>query len=171
MLFPLLSFLQVGSGSAQVITWLANVTQAAQIIDYIGMAVVYLFFYRALKVQGISRDTLPYKGWWQPGIAIFGLIAMIFTVVCYGYTTFLPGYWNVGTFFSYYAMVFVGIITYSFWKIVKRSKVVKPEEADLVWERPLIDAYEASLVEKKVGFVTEMKSMMGFKGRKVEHNE
>lgn len=65
MIFPFLSFLQISSGSAQVITWLANLTEAAQIIDYIGMAVVYLYFYRALKFQGMSRDDLPYKGWWQ----------------------------------------------------------------------------------------------------------
>lgn len=32
MIFPFLSFLQISSGSAKVITWLANLTEAAQII-------------------------------------------------------------------------------------------------------------------------------------------
>jgi len=27
------------------------------------MCITYLFFYRALKAQGIDRNTLPYKGW------------------------------------------------------------------------------------------------------------
>lgn len=75
--------------------------------------------------------------------------------------------WDTGTFFSYYTMVFVCPILYVGWKVVKTTKVIKPEEADLVsdrastildclsllgqwianpeqaWERPVIDAYEA----------------------------
>lgn len=145
MLFPLLSFLQVSSGSAAVITWFANLTEAAQLIDYIGMSVVYLFFHRALKAQGISRDTLPYKGWLQPFCGWFGLCSMVWTVVMYGYTTFLPGWWATGTFFSFYSMCFVSPILYFGWKILKRTKVVKPHEADLIWERPMIDAYESTL--------------------------
>jgi len=41
----------------------ANLTEAAQLLDYIFMCITYLFFYRALKAQGIDRNTLPYKGW------------------------------------------------------------------------------------------------------------
>lgn len=91
MIFPFLSFLAVGSSSAQVITWLANLTEASQIIDYICMCTIYIFFYRALKAQGIDRSTLPYVGWLQPYCAWAGLVAMALTVACYGYTTFLPG--------------------------------------------------------------------------------
>lgn len=167
MLFSLLSFLSVSSGSAKVITWLANLTQASQMINYIGMSVVYLFFYRALKVQGISRDTLPYRGYWQPFCGWFGLSAMVFTVIMYGYTTFLPGWWNTGTFFSYYTMIFVAIITYTFWKVVKKSKLVKAHEADLVWERPLIDAYEASLVgDLSKGFWDDCAKDLGLRKRR-----
>lgn len=78
---------------------------------------------------------------------------MILTVGAYGYTTFLPGCkserceepclavlhkltcalgWDVGTFFSYYTMCFVCPILYVGWKVVKKTKVVKPAEADLV---------------------------------------
>lgn len=84
-------------------------------------------------------------------------------VTCYGYTTLLPGYWDVGTFFSYYTMVFLAPLLWGGWKLVKRTKMVKPEDADLVWERPLIDAYEASLVDDHVGFFTEVAQMMGFR--------
>lgn len=93
---------------------------------------------------------------------------MIFTVFCYGYTTFLPGWWDTGTFFSYYTMCFLCPILYVGWKVVKRSKVVKPEEADLVWERPTIDAYEANTLEKHLGFWEEVRIMMGFGKKKSE---
>lgn len=47
------------------------------------------------------------------------------------------------------------------WKIIKRTKLVKPHEADLVWERPLIDAYEASFTDPPVGFWREIGQMVG----------
>ncbi|KAI9642222.1 hypothetical protein NHQ30_009024 [Ciborinia camelliae] len=168
MIFPFLSFLALGSSSAQVITWLANLTEASQLINYICMCTIYIFFYRALKVQGIDRSTLPYVGWCQPYCAWAGLAAMTATVGCYGYTTFLPRWWDTGTFFSYYTMVFVCPILYAGWKVVKKTKIVKPEEADLVWERPIIDAYEASVAERHISFWSEVKIMTGFGKKEVQ---
>lgn len=46
---------------------------------------------------------------------------------------------------TYYAMCFIDILLYAGFKLWKRTPFVKPEEADLVWERPEIDAYEASI--------------------------
>jgi amino acid transporter len=58
---------------------------------------------------------------------------MIITVTCYGYTTFLPGHWDVGTFFSYYTMLLPAPLIFGGWKIAKRNKFVRSSEADLVW--------------------------------------
>jgi len=66
MIFPCLSFLQVSSGSNVVLGWLINLITAGGVINYIVMTVTYIFFYRAMKAQGIDRNTLPYKGWFQP---------------------------------------------------------------------------------------------------------
>ncbi|KAJ9632179.1 hypothetical protein H2203_000582 [Taxawa tesnikishii (nom. ined.)] len=161
MIFPFLSLLQVSNNTAQVVTWLANLTEAAQLIDYIIMSVTYLFFYRALKAQGFDRRTLPYRGWFQPYCGWIGTVGMIVVVGCYGYTTFLPGYWDVGTFFSYYTMVFVAIVTYLGWKLLKRTKVVKPAEADLIWDKPVIDLYESLLENNPPGFWAEIRQMIG----------
>ncbi|KAK7736721.1 hypothetical protein SLS53_006931 [Cytospora paraplurivora] len=168
MVFPFLSFMAVSNGTAQAVTWLANLTEAAQIIDYMIMSLTYIFFYRALKVQGVDRNTLPYKGWFQPYSAWIGLIGETLIVACYGYETFLPGNWDTGTFFSYYAMVFVAIVTYSGWKIWKRTKVIRPEEADLVWDKPIIDAYEMALKTKPEGFWNEVLQMLRLKQRRDE---
>ena len=65
---------------------------------------------------------------------------MVMILGCYGYATFLPGFWDTGDSFTYYAMVFGCIGFYLFWKIVMQSKMVDPLEADLVWEAPIIDA-------------------------------
>jgi amino acid transporter len=169
MCFPFLSFLQVSNNTAEVVTWLANLTEAAQIIDYIIMCVTYIYFHRALKAQGIDRQTLPYIGWWQPWCAYIGAFGM-FTIVCiYGYTTFLPGYWDIGTFFSYYTMVFVAILTYSGWKLFKKTKVVLATEADLIWDKPIIDAYENSFQEAPTRLRDELVQLAGFNRKKTRH--
>lgn len=168
MLFLLLSFLCVSNGTAQAVTWLANLTEAAQLIDYIVMCLTYIYFYRALKAQGIDRDTLPYTGWFQPYSAWIGLVGMTLTVGGYGYETFLPGEWDVGTFFSYYTMVFVAIVTYIGWKVIKRTKVIRPEEADLIWDKPIIDAYEESLGQDHDGFWTEVAQLLRLKKKRNE---
>ena len=105
------------------------------------MSITHRFFLRALKAQGIDRKSLPYVGWWQPYCGWIGSCGMVVTVTCYGYATFLPGYWDVGTFFSYYTMVLLALITFTGWKLVKRTKFVPAFQADLVWDKPIIDAY------------------------------
>lgn len=189
MIFPFLSFLSVGSGASQALKWLANLTQASQLLDYVFMCITYIFFYRALKAQGYDRKNLPYRGWGQPYVAYAGMACMVTTVAIYGYTVFLPGWWNVGkfspfpapetrlllmshpltefpgTFFTYYTMVFVCIVLFSFWKLVKKTKFIKPEECDLVWERPVIDAYEAA-IEKPLGLWEDFGQVFGYKKEK-----
>ncbi|KAK6380743.1 hypothetical protein LTS17_004943 [Exophiala oligosperma] len=161
MCFPLLSFLQVSSGSSQVLTWLVNLITAGGIIDYIVMCVTYLFFYNACKVQGLDRNSFPYTGWFQPYSAYIGLAWMCMIVLFYGYSSFTP--WDVGTFFSYYTMVIVAPVLFVGWKLLKKTRFVGPREADLVWERPVVDAYEASFITPPVGFWTEMLQLVGLR--------
>lgn len=161
--FPCLSFLQVSSGSALVLTWLTNLLTAGQIIDYIVICTTYLFFYRACRAQGINRKTLPYFGWAQPYCGWIGLVGSIFVVGTYGYTTFLPGEWDVGTFLSYYMMVFIAPVLYFGWKIIKKTKIVPAIEADLIWDSRIIDAYEETFLEPPLGFWTEMTQIVGIR--------
>jgi amino acid transporter len=66
MVFPCLSFLQVSSGSNLVLGWLINLVTAGGVINYLVMCITYIFFYRACQAQALDRNTLPYKGWFQP---------------------------------------------------------------------------------------------------------
>ncbi|OBW66882.1 MAG: UBC-like protein [Aureobasidium pullulans] len=154
MCFPCLAFLQVSSGSNKVLTWLVNLITAGGIINYIVMTTTYIFFWRALKAQGVDRKLLPYCGWFQPWSAYIGLAWMIMIVTCYGYTSFAP--WSTSNFFIYYTMLLLGVVTFTFWKVFKRTTMVRPHTADLVWERPAIDAYEASFLDPPNSFWNEM---------------
>lgn len=162
MIFPCLAFLNVSSSASKVLTWFTNIITAAQIIDYIVISVTYICFYRACIAQGIDRRSLPYFGYFQPyGAWVSGVFLTV--VVCvYGYSVFLPGRFAVADFFTYYTMVLIAPITYFGWKIVKRTKFIKPEELDLVWERPIIDAYEASHEKAVKGFWKEVGGIFRF---------
>jgi amino acid transporter len=168
MVFPFLGFLNVDSSSAQVLTWLTNIITAAQVIDYIIICTTYIFFYRALRAQNIDRRTLPYYGYFQPYSAWIALVWMIFVVTTYGYSTFLPGNWSVSSFFTYYTMVLVAPLLFFGWKLVKRTKLIKAHEVDLVWDRPVIDAYEATFTEYAPGFWTEVLQMFGLRRSRKE---
>ncbi|SMY20671.1 unnamed protein product [Zymoseptoria tritici ST99CH_1A5] len=168
MLFPCLSFLQLSSGSAKVLTWLINLITAGGVINYIVMTITYICFYNALKAQGIDRKSLPYTGWFQPYGAYIGLAWMILIVLTYGYSSFVP--WSVESFFTYYSMLILAPILFIGWKLIHKTKFVKSTQADLVWERPVIDAYEETFIDPPVGFWTEMIQMVGLK-RKAGGND
>lgn len=191
MLFSAIAFLQLSNSSSVVYYWYAfsplhtsvfdarrrktpltehssihrfvSIGTAGGLINYLTMVITYIFFYRALKAQGIDRRTLPFRGWGQPYLAYLNAFWLTLVLFTFGYTSFVFKPWDNMTFFSYYLLLLLAPVTYGFWKLFKRTKVVKPEDMDLVWERPAVDAHEASLVGNDIGFWGEMSQLIGMK--------
>ncbi|KAE8389409.1 amino acid transporter [Aspergillus alliaceus] len=161
MLFPLLSFLQVSNGSAKVLTWLVNIMTGGGLITFLIISITYLNFYRACQVQGVDRKTLPYCGWFQPYGACIALFIQTLVLIFYGYSSFTP--WSVANFFSNYTMQLVAPCFFIGWKLIKRTRYVRPHEVDLVWEKPAIDAYEESYTTPPTGFWEEMGHLVGIR--------
>ncbi|KAI2704807.1 hypothetical protein CBS147332_7461 [Penicillium roqueforti] len=159
MIFPMLSFLQCSSSSSIVITWFANLVTAGGLINYVVISLTYIFFHRACKAQGLDRRSLSYYGRLQPYCAYIAFVWMIIVTIVYGYTSYKP--WSVSSFWSNYTMQIVIPPLFIIWKIIKKTKFVKAHEADLVWERPLIDAYEDSFLDPPTGFWREILQMVG----------
>lgn len=134
------------------------------LINFFVMSVTYIFFYRACKAQGLDRKTLPYVGYFQPYCAWVAAIWLFVGACWYGYTCYMP--WSVSSFFSEYTMQIFIPPLFIIWKIVKKTKMVKPHEADLVWERPNVDAYEETFMSPPNGFWKEMGQMVGIKRTK-----
>ncbi|KAJ2976009.1 hypothetical protein NUW58_g8199 [Xylaria curta] len=168
MIFPFLSFLQASGNTAGAVTTLQSVTQGATMINYICISLTYIFFYRACKAQGVDRSTLPYVGYFQPYGAYITFVYMILIEGILGYVVFVPGHWSVADFFPPYTMAFVSILLYFGWKILKRTKFVKPHEADLIWEKPQIDAYEAAFAEPPTRFRDEIRAILTGKKKQKE---
>jgi len=98
LLIALLSFLQVSNNSAKVLSWFVSLVTASQLINFSVMCFTFLRFYKACQAQGLSRDSLPYKGFWQPYAAWYGLVGTFVMAFVGGYTVFLEGQWDVPNF-------------------------------------------------------------------------
>lgn len=79
-------------------TRFVSLVTASQLINFSVMSFTYIAFYKALKAQGIDRNTLPYKGFGQPYVAYYGLTGTFVMTFVSGYTVFLPGKWGVPKF-------------------------------------------------------------------------
>ncbi|KAK6951609.1 hypothetical protein Daesc_006131 [Daldinia eschscholtzii] len=98
LLIALLAFLQVSENAAVVLNWFVSLVTASQLINFSVMCITYICFHRALEAQGISRDSLPYKGFFQPYAAYYALFATFVMTFIGGYTVFLPGKWDIANF-------------------------------------------------------------------------
>jgi amino acid transporter len=67
--FAFLAYLMVKSGSNEVFTWLSGFCATSALITWFGIGVIYLRFYKGMKVQGIDRQTLPFMPRVQPFVA------------------------------------------------------------------------------------------------------
>ncbi|KAL8739057.1 MAG: hypothetical protein Q9181_000239 [Wetmoreana brouardii] len=146
LLISLISFLQVSSGSAVVLTWFVSIITASQLINFSVIAFTYTRFKKACDVQGLSRDTFAYKGRWQPFLAWYAFSGCITMVFLNGYAVFIHGNWKITSFFFSYTTVGVFPLLYFGWKILKRTKVIKPEEVDLHKDVEEIDEYTRNYV-------------------------
>lgn len=167
MVFPFLSFLACSSSSYEVINLLSTLITAGGIIDFLVVSVTFLFYYRACQLQGLDRKSLPYCGWFQPYGAWIALTIQFLMVMLYGYGIFRVPV-TAKSFFEQYTMQILAPILFFGWKFLKGTKFVKPSEVDLVWERPIIDAYEARFTEPPVGFWREILALFGYKRSRVK---
>ncbi|KZL69416.1 general amino acid permease [Colletotrichum tofieldiae] len=153
--FSLLAFLQLGSSSAEVLVYLVYLITCCQLLNYGFTALTYRHFYAALKKQGISRDTLPYKGRFQPYMSYIAMGGTLFMLLAAGYDLFLTGGWDVMWFFLDYGMIGFFILAFIGWKLVFKTRYVRPGTADisLGGSKEDIDQYESLYVARKPGRV------------------
>lgn len=153
--FCLLAFLQVRSSSAVVMGYLVVLITCCQMLNYGFTAFAYRHFYLALRKQGISRDTLPYKGRFQPYTSYVAMGGPLFMIFAGGCDVFLKGNWSVMWFFLDYGMIGFFVLAFVFWKLFFKSSYVRPGIADLSLGglKDEIDKYEEMSVPLERGRV------------------
>ncbi|KAI1474412.1 amino acid permease/ SLC12A domain-containing protein [Daldinia eschscholtzii] len=146
LLIALLAFLQVSENAAVVLNWFVSLVTASQLINFSVMCITYICFHRALEAQGISRDSLPYKGFFQPYAAYYALFATFVMTFIGGYTVFLPGKWDIANFLFSYIMVAVFPVLFIAWKLVHKTRHRRPYEVDLLRDVAAVEDYTNKFV-------------------------
>ncbi|KAH8168167.1 hypothetical protein CIB48_g53 [Xylaria polymorpha] len=146
LLISLLSFLQVTQGTAVVLSWFVSLITASQLVNYCVVCCTYLCFHRALKAQGINRDSLPYKGYLQPYAAYYALVATFIFALVGGYTVFLPGNWDVASFLFSYASVAAFPILYFGWKVLHKTIIYPADKVDLQQDLDVVEEYTRNYI-------------------------
>lgn len=151
--FCLIAFVQINSGSAVAMTYLISLVTACQLINYGSTAVIYRHFYSALQKQGVPRDTLPYKGRFQPYTSYVAMAGTSFMLLACGYNLFLTGGWDTMWFFLTYGMIGFFILAFVFAKFYFKTTYVRLGNADISVGglKEEIDAYEVLFVPRTKG--------------------
>lgn len=144
----LLTYLSCGQGGAQqVFTWFQNLTTIASLFTWVSVCIAYIQFHKALRAQGIDRDTLVFKSPFQPYLAYGSLVFFSLIIVFNGFYTFMPTFAYQDFLTSYLGIpIYFGL--YAFWKVFKRTKFVNPAEADLHTGKAALDAADAQWPEQ-----------------------
>lgn len=137
-----ISFLQLGEGSLVVLDWIINLITSCQLINFTILCVVYVFFFRAMKAQGMDRAALPFRGWFQPWLAIIGGVSAFVMTFVGTYTMFLPGEWSVLSFLFLYLMIFIDIAIFVVYKVLFRTKWKAAADVDLVTGLKEVEQHE-----------------------------
>ncbi|KAI0849694.1 amino acid permease/ SLC12A domain-containing protein [Daldinia vernicosa] len=127
----LLALLNIAATPGKVFSYLVSISGAATFIAWAFIGVTHLRLRRAWVLQGRSINELPYRAFLYPYGAWFVVILNLFLVFISGYEVFVGGFAAVDFVFSY-VVIAIFTVLYFGWKFVKRTRVVRLAEADLV---------------------------------------
>ncbi|KAF1970313.1 hypothetical protein BU23DRAFT_556976 [Bimuria novae-zelandiae CBS 107.79] len=147
LVFACLSFLNLGNNSAIVLEWFVALVTASQLINFAVMCFTFLAFYKACRVQGLDRRSLPFRAPLMPFAAYYGFVGTFIMAFVGGYTVFLDDNWNVPDFLFAYMMIFTFPVLYLGWKLLKKTKVKKAHEVDLQEDLEEIEEYTRNFQE------------------------
>ena len=145
-IFCLLAYMNVSSSSKEVFGYFVNLTTIFGLLTWISILVTHIYFRRACKAQGVTPKQLPYAaplGIWGSYFSLFWccLIALTKNFAAfthdksYGnfdYKNFITGYLGI----PLYLILLFG------YKFIKKTKGIKPHEADLFTGKDVFDRDE-----------------------------
>ncbi|KAJ1964493.1 hypothetical protein GGI12_001389 [Dipsacomyces acuminosporus] len=118
-------------GNQKVYTWILSLSGVTGFVAWAGISFSHLRFRKAYIKQGYNVDDLPYKAFGYPFGPIFCLVIIVVIIFGQGWPSFAGGF-HAETFVSSYVSVVVIVLLYGGWKYFKKTKWVRPEEADII---------------------------------------
>ncbi|SCV73881.1 BQ2448_6311 [Microbotryum intermedium] len=130
-----LAYMNVAAEGAQVFTYFTALVTIFGALTWLSILVSHVRFMKGLKVQGISRETLPWKAPMQPYLAYFSIFVTSIVTLFKGFDAFMPAFkWR--TFITAY----LGLR----WKIYHRTSIIPLADLDFVSGRREFDEDEAA---------------------------
>ncbi|KAH7926886.1 dicarboxylic amino acid permease [Leucogyrophana mollusca] len=145
---PTLSFPSSTHLDAPAFGWFANLIASFGAITWMCISYTHIAFMRALKAQGISRDTLPYKAPFQPYGSWFALLFTGIVLIFNGFSTFMP--FATATFVTSYIAIPIFFTLWASYKVYYRTKTVPASKADLVTGKKEIDEEEEQFIAQEM---------------------
>ncbi|KAH9884243.1 amino acid permease/ SLC12A domain-containing protein [Xylariomycetidae sp. FL2044] len=136
-LITCITFLVASNSAVTVFFWFVDLTTTALIMSYTLMVVAYIGFYHARVAQGMDPATLPYRAPFAPYSAYLALALGVLALIFVGFDVFYP--FDVRGFVTAYFALAFGIFMFCLWKVVKRTKLVRPRDADLITGKKEVD--------------------------------
>ena len=99
-------------------------------LSWAAIGLASIRFRGGIRAQN-KEHLLPFKNWTYPWGPWFSVIFNCFLVLVQGWSSFSPPFKGV-TFVSYYIELPIMLVMYLSWKFLKRTKIVKLHEMDLV---------------------------------------
>lgn len=150
----LLCYLAASDVQTTAFSWMMAISGLSSIFTWGSVCGAHILFRRAWKQQGHSLDELAFRS--QPGVigSWIGLIFNCLVLVAQFWVGFAPiGYAEktaqelVYNFFSVYLAAPVVLVSYVGYKLVYKTKFIRPSEADLATGRRDLDVQH--LVEQE----------------------
>ncbi|KAI9814894.1 MAG: hypothetical protein M1832_005622 [Thelocarpon impressellum] len=136
----LLTYMSCGSSAAVVFQWFQSLTTIAGLFTWCSICVAYIQFHKACKAQGVDRNSMVFRSPFQPYLAWGALVFFGIIIIFNGWLVFTTGNWSVQNFITAYVGIPIYFSLFAFWKIFKKTKFIKPVEADIFTGKAALDA-------------------------------
>jgi amino acid transporter len=139
----LITYLSVSAGANNVFQWFQKLTTIAQLFTWSSVCIAYTRFRKALAAQGVDRSTLVFSAKFQPYATWAAFVYFVLIILFNGFKAFTVTPWGsdeITSFLTAYIGVPIFFALYAFWKLVMRTKMVNPAEADIWSGKAALDA-------------------------------
>lgn len=119
--------------------WLMNIAAVPGFAVWFGIAISHYYFRKAYLAQGNRLEDLKFKAKFYPFGPIFACVVCVLIIIGQYYAN--ADFSIVGLFVAYSGLMFI-VVLYIGYKVIKKTKRVKPEEADLTF-------YDDRLIKEK----------------------
>ncbi|KAJ3511218.1 hypothetical protein NLJ89_g4227 [Agrocybe chaxingu] len=139
-----IAYASLNRSAYQAFSWLVSLVTTSGIISWVIIGITYIRFFRALKVQGIQREFLPYKSPFQPYITMFkyyGLVMNLLVLIFSGWNAFSPRF-DASLFASNYLNCFIYPVLYLALKMWLKDGIIPLDDIDFESEFATIKAEE-----------------------------